>query len=252
MDYQKIANSLPYNQCFSKIEIVNSARDICNEAIKESCSSWLVNQMIQLGFLIKAGRNQYVRVEKSQNLRDYEYQPSEYMNDIVSLLTENFPLLKFQAWEAFQFNYFVNHQLAHNTVFIEVESMLENSVFEFLQDKYAGNVLLKPGRDTFQIYARDNTIVVTNMISETPVNKKSKYLITMEKFLIDMMCNKLIELLVEKSEFPMIYEEVFAHYKIDESKMFRYARRRNMEDRMKEYLKRNTQVKLRTESKNAD
>lgn len=83
------------------------------------------------------------------------------------------------------------------------------------------------------------------------MNKENEHLVSIEKLLVDMVCNKLIFMLVEKSEYPEIYEEIFSRYTIDESKLFRYARRRNAEKRLKEYLKRNTKIKLMAEDTHA-
>lgn len=250
MDYKKIVYAIPDKQCVTKEEIVKIVRDFSIE-IKDSSASWLVRQLIDAGLIARVGRNQYCSLVENQNLKNYAYQPSEYMSKVVIQLSEEYPMMKFQAWEAIQFNYFVNHQIAHNIVFIEVESMLEDSVYEFLRDEYNGNVLLKPNEDVFNLYTGKNTIIVSNLITEAPVNKENEHLVSIEKFLVDMVCNKLIFMLVEKSEYPEIYEEIFSRYTIDESKLFRYARRRNAEKRLKEYLKRNTKVKLMVEDTHA-
>ena len=46
--------------------------------------------------------------------------------------------------------------------------------------------------------------------------------------------------LIEKSEYPAILEEAFHKYYLDGTKMFRYARRRNVEARMKTFIRQET------------
>lgn len=43
-------------------------------------------------------------------------------------------MLEFQMWELIQFNEFLNHQIAKNIIVVEVENMLEDSVFDTLRE----------------------------------------------------------------------------------------------------------------------
>ena len=49
-------------------------------------------------------------------------------------ITDRYPLLEFQMWELIQFNEFLNHQIAKNIIVVEVENMLEDSVFDTLRE----------------------------------------------------------------------------------------------------------------------
>ena len=65
--------------------------------------------------------------------------------------------------------------------------------------------------------------------------------------MVDLFVNKFTGHLIEKSEYPAILEETFHKYYLDETKMFRYARRRNVEARMKTFIRQETGIKLRTQ-----
>lgn len=248
MDVLKIAEYIPQNCCVSKEDILEIAY-LQQIDIKESSVFWLIRQLIESGILVRTGRNHYCRAEEAKKRREYSYCPSEYLSQVVDFLEKEYPLMEFQAWEAIQFNYFVNHQIAHNTLFVEVENMLQGSVYESLRDKFGGKVLLKPSVDIYTLYAENNTIVVLNLVSETPSNKRMAHRVLLEKLLVDMMCNKLIPMFVPKSEYADIYEEAFSKYVIDETKLFRYARRRNAEKRLRTYLKEETKAQIITEGR---
>jgi hypothetical protein len=165
---------------------------------------------------------------------------------MVTSLEINFPLMEFQAWEAFQYNYFANHQIAHNIYFIEVENMLETSIFEFLRDRHKGSVLLKPTPSACQLYADSGAVIVQNLITESPVDRSNPHGVILEKLLVDMFADKKTRMFLEENEFPHILEDAFSSYIIDESKMFRYARRRNVEEKIRDCITLNTNIKLHT------
>lgn len=137
-----------------------------NHQFKMSSIFWLIRNMIDEGLLVKVGRNKYCAVNAGTSRKQYSYPFSNELQNIVTSLEANYPLMDFQAWEAFQFNYFANHQIAHNLFFIEVENMLETSIYEFLRDSYNNQVLLKPDAAACEIYAVGNTIIVQNLITE--------------------------------------------------------------------------------------
>lgn len=132
----------------------------------------------------------------------------------------------------------MNHQIAHNVVYLSVENALGNFVFEELRERYPGKV--------FQQYWQDNMIVIVKLPTEAPKGKRIFWHTELEKLLVDIMADKLVKQSVIKSEYSAIYEETFHHYAIDESKMFRYAKRRTADKRILDFLADKTDVKLKT------
>ncbi|MPN16190.1 hypothetical protein SDC9_163528 [bioreactor metagenome] len=65
--------------------------------------------------------------------------------------------------------------------------------------------------------------------------------------LFDIMSEPLIKETFGKSEHEVIYEGVFERYIVDESKMFRYARRRNAATKLWKFINDDTSVHLKTE-----
>lgn len=82
------------------------------------------------------------------------------------------------------------------------------------------------------------------LISETP-KPVMGHSVTLEKLLVDLFSKKLTGKLISRSEYPGIYEGAFSRYSIDETKMFRYARRRHLESEIRTFIKEETNVELK-------
>ena len=114
--------------------------------------------------------------------------------------------------------------------------MLENIVYEFLREKYDVQVLLKPTKEICEVYVDDGTIIVQTLSSETPVDRSDPHHVVLEKLLVDLLADDKMELFLECAEFGDIIQEVLDRYVLNESRMLRYARRRNREEELRRYL----------------
>ena len=66
----------------------------------------------------------------------------------------------------------------------------------------------------------------------------------MEKLLVDLFSKGISGNIVPRSEYPQIFEEVFQKYNINQAKLFRYARRRNNEQIIRNFIRNETSVRL--------
>ena len=65
--------------------------------------------------------------------------------------------------------------------------------------------------------------------------------------LVDLVSDPLLQEVISKSEYPAIFEGAFSGYVIDESCLFRYAKRRAAEKRLRALIRVKTNITLRTE-----
>lgn len=175
--------------------------------------------------------------------KDYSYDLSDTAKAISSDVQEQYPLVDFQIWELYQMNEFVNHQMAKNTIFIEVENILDESIFNRLFEAYP-HVLHNPSANEYYKYAGDETIVVRRLISEAPPGFGEYRQTSLEKLLVDLFGRGITASLISRSEYRAIYEDAFKKYNINQAKMFRYARRRGIEKLIKEYIRKETDITL--------
>ena len=207
---------------------------------------WLLSKLKNMGKLQSIGRNSFFLPNKINPKPEYSYPHSSIMETVIGQIGQEYPLVVFQGWELIQMNEFLNHQIAKNVLFIEVENMLEESIFSMLLDTYH-RVLLRPSSDVFYAYKGDNIIVVQKLLTETLKPLAGTNTCCLEKLLVDLFSKKLTGQLVQRAEYAAIYENAFDRYRIAEKKMFRYARRRNLEKEIRNFVREKTKIRLLTE-----
>lgn len=202
-----------------------------------------LNKLLDEGKIARVGRNAYCIPAKGET--SYEYAYSQLAEEVADIVKMNHPFLEFSITELIQVNEFVNHQIAHNILFLSVEEELKEFVFETLKEKYPGKVFLNPDVELFHQYWSENMIVIQKMTTEAPKRKKDPWKARLEKLLVDLLTEPLWLESIGESELPTIYEDAFARYVIDESCLFRYAARRNAEKKIRTFITEKTAITLR-------
>lgn len=233
---------LENEKSFSRLELMETMKND-GKNISEATFKVELQKLLKEGSIIRVGRNAYCVAKDGVGVYSYEY--SDDAKNIAKILKEKFPLLNFTIMDFVQLNEFLNHQLAHNVIFVSVEDDLGNFVFDALKEVYPGKVLINPTPEMYHQYWYDDMIVIGKLISESPVGQQEKWNTRIEKLLVDLITNAILKSSVSESELPNIYEEAFAKYAIDESCMFRYAKRRGAEKKIREFIRDNTNVELR-------
>ncbi len=194
--------------------------------------------------IVRVGRGLYA--VSSSNIAGYHYEYSELSCCIAETLKEHHPYLDFTIFELVQLNEFVNHQLAHNVVFVSADEEVIDFVFDTLKEVFPGKVLLLPTLALYHQYWSDNMIVIGKLITESPKGMGEPWHTRLEKLLVDLLSEKLIGESISENEFPAIFSDSFERYVIDESCLFRYAKRRNAAGKIVTLLTEKTNVVLKT------
>jgi hypothetical protein len=241
-----VINQFELNQVFSRDELRAAVHSV-RPAYSENSLKWLISKLLKEAKIEKVGRSRYRRFDQAMQREQYHPVVSTALTRVQALLNKTYPLMDYQVWETTQLNEFVNHQFAHNVAVIETEKQLTASVFETLrQTNKTNTVLLLPNADTLSRYQdqSNSTIVIQNLVTEAPRPIQSTKNCCLEKILVDLFTKKLSGQLVSKSEYPAIFEDAFNKYVIDQSTMLRYARRRNCESRILEFIQTETNIVL--------
>lgn len=199
----------------------------------------LLKELCDQNIITRTGRGKYNSFGRSE----YQYQLSNTAKKLSLKIQKEYPLVDFRIWELYQMNEFLNHQMAHNTIIVDVEDELDETVFNFLFEKYP-HVLFCPSYEEYYRYTGNQTIVVKKLISEAPSCDDRYHLAPLEKILVDLFGKGISGAIIPKSEYPVIFEESFQKYNINTAMMFRYARRRGCEKKVKEFTKVNTGLDL--------
>ena len=86
---------------------------------------------LKSGKIARVGRNKYFFNKKK--LLKYNYVYTDKAKNISTKIKQKYPNITFCTFELYQLNEFLNHQVAHNIIFVSVERNLETYIFEFLK-----------------------------------------------------------------------------------------------------------------------
>lgn len=213
-----------------------------NKEASDSSCRFVLQKLLDSGSIARVGRNTYRINDKTSRKYNHEY--SALANSVAGKIQEFYPELNFRIFELVQLNEFVNHQIAHNALFIFVEGDLGEYVFDTLKEEYAGRILLNPNADMYHQYWADDMLVIKKLITEAPKGTGEFWHTDLEKLLVDIVSDKLLRSCVNQGEYKTIFTQAFKDFYIDESQLFRYARRRNAKAKVLEQIDKSL---LRTE-----
>lgn len=202
--------------------------------LSDSAFRWTLYNLLQDQKLFKTDYDTYVTV-KPAVLPVYKPYYSEKANTLIEKLLNQYPELEFVVFESVLLNEFLNHQIAQNTIYVQVEKDVSSYVFDNLQEEYSGSVLYRPGKSEFGRYWTRDCIVVLDLISQSPLSQDNPHEITAEKMLVDITAEKSISRTFSPSEIPFVFENVMRSYHVDRRKMNRYAGRRGKSSQVKKY-----------------
>lgn len=239
----KFFDSLKNQNCFNRQQILQSFRNAGYQLSDASFYKKLAS-LVEDGYLARVGNGLYCLPEK--NTKPYHHEYSDLATEVASLIQKQYPLVDFSILELIQLNGFVNHQLAHNALFLSVESDATEFVFNLLKDRYFGKVLVHPTPEIYHRYWSGNMIVINKLTTESPKGTKIPWHTRLEKLLVDIVADPILLESVSESEYPTIYEDAFSMFVIDESCLFRYAARRAVDMKIMNLIKDQTNIALRT------
>ena len=236
--YKEVLDHMDYRKIYCRKELMDGLR-MLNSDLPESTYRGAISGLVRDGELIRLGYNSY---SFSPDLPKNEYIPlySDTAQRLTDLISKKYPYVKFTVFETVLLNEFLNHLIAQNTVFIQVEKESSIYVFRFLQEQRISNVLYKPDEDTLALYWSKDCVIVTDLVSEAPIRSDKPHAVLLEKMLVDILSDEIIASTFSKAELPDIMEQAQSQYLIDKVRMMRYARRRNRQDVLLEYLEGDT------------
>lgn len=232
--YELTSKKLEAGQRYSHQELIGLLRRDYPH-MRDSSYHWAICGMLKTGEIIKTARNVYM-VPDGKEKRIYRPVYSDLVSKLMMQIAEKYPSIQFTMFETGLMNEFLNHLIAQNTIFIQLEKEISIFVFRFLQENGYECLLYKPKKADYALYWKKDCIVVTNLISEAPLSAAAPHEICLEKVLVDMSCDKLISSTFSKSEYPQVLHQAIKTYRIETAKMMRYARRRGRESEIKHIL----------------
>ena len=207
--------------------------------LKEGTFGWRIYDLQNRNIIKPLKRGLYVFSHK------IKYKPgiSDALFKIAKQLSENFDEVQHCVWDLVWLNEFVQHQSSKSMLFIEVEKGFEESVFYFLKDKWKNEVFLNPDENVIDFYitASNKPVIVKKLLTRAPLIERTEkkvefYTPSLEKILVDIFAEKHLFHYLHGGELMHIYENALNRYAINYTKLFSYAKRRERESEIKQFM----------------
>lgn len=233
LDTEFILDRLTNYKTFNRT-VLQSIMTLNHVKATDNTVNHMIIHLLKNGDIIRIGRNQY-KISGSKKV--YQFPHSEFVLLLADEIRKVHPFLDFRLFELIQLNEFVNHQIAHNVIFLFVEGGLEEDVFNTLFNNYRGSVFLNPSIEELYRYMTEDIIVIEKLPSESPKGIHAFWDTRLEKMLVDIVVDKILRKIVYECEYQTIFHDAAKKYAIDKSVMARYARRRGALEKFRKFIK---------------
>jgi hypothetical protein len=207
--------------------------------LKEGTLGWRIYDLKNRNIIKSLKRGLYVISSKPK----YKPDISPNLLKIVKQLSEKFDEVKHCVWETVWLNEFAHHQTSKSTMFIEVEKGFEESVFFALKDNLQSEVFLNPDEKAIDFYIAPSyqPVIIKKLLTRAPLMKRTEkevkfYTPALEKILVDLIAEERLFYYLQGGELMHIYENVLSNYAINFTKLFSYAKRREREYDIKQFM----------------
>jgi hypothetical protein len=198
-------------------------------------STYLLNKLIKSKIIQRTGYGKYALWEKEKRYVPYL---DDFEKEIYQLVKKEKPLLETCVWRDSIINEFMLHQPGIFFIFVEVERMGVDAVFDLLRDNYP-KVYKQPSAEVFDNYVtyQNNAIIVIPLISEAPLTQVDDVpTISLEKLLVDLVRETKLHEAVQGAELTYVFREAINKYTLNKTKLLRYASRRGVKNLVEERI----------------
>ena len=184
---------------------------------------------------------------QTSNRKIFNPHPSTIVQLIRDLMANLFPYTPYVVWETQVVHECMTHQPGVNQIVLEVDKEATESVFNKLIESRIQNIYFKPDKDMINRYTFINpdTVLIFPLITQSPrMNILGTVHARLEKILVDIYSDEEHFFIFQGQEMINIFENVFASYWINTKTLFRYAGRRKAEEKLRNFIKTQTQIIL--------
>ena len=207
--------------------------------LNEGTFGWRIHDLKGKNIIRTVKRGHYVISDKPK----YKPEASIKIVELAKHITNKYKDINYCIWETEWLNEFTQHQAALNMIIIEIEKDLIESLYYELKDSFKNDMYLDPDDKAIIFYVSESNdpVVIKKLITRSPVasrtEKKVKfYTPLLEKILVDLFADEELFYHVQGSELMHIYENAISNYTINFTKLFSYAKRRDREQEIKQFV----------------
>ena len=177
-----------------------------------------------------------------------KYKP-EISGEIIKLakvISERFEDVKHCIWDTDWINEFAQHQSGKRIIIIEIEKDFVESLYYELKDNFRFDFYLNPDEKEIDFYVSESQypVIIKKLITRSPISKRREkktkfYTPLLEKILVDLFTEKKLFYFYQGAELMHLYENAIKNYTLNYTKLFSYAKRRDQEQDIKQFMTNN-------------
>ncbi|MBR1448560.1 MAG: type IV toxin-antitoxin system AbiEi family antitoxin domain-containing protein [Prevotella sp.] len=203
--------------------------------ITRNTLSWHLSNLCRQGKLRRIGRGIYT----AHVSNTFQVKANAKARSLYNALSRQFPLADFCVYSGGVMTPLLHDLTPNNTVYIETNRDVTESVFNLLLPKYKGRIFLSPTKKIASTYidlSRDN-IIVKPLVTESPLMLDGRVPVpTIEKLLVDTRVDPDFYYLHGYENLEMLRTAI-THYDVNQTRLLRYADRRNEKESILNDLK---------------
>ena len=196
--------------------------------------SWYLGKLCRNGKLRRVGRGIYT----IQSADTFVVKASAKARSLYRSLSGQYPFADFCVYSANVITHLLHDMMPNNTIYVETNRDIVQSVFDMLLPKYKGRIFLVPTKEiatTYIDFSKEN-IIVKALVTEAPLSHDGKIPVpTLEKLLVDTRIDADFYYLHGYENLEMLRTAI-THYDVNRNRLFRYADRRNAKDSIQKDL----------------
>ena len=216
---------------FSVDDLISSA----TKGFERNTLSWHLSNLCKLGKLRRIGRGLY----STQIKTAYQVKASKKVRSLYRSLHKDFPFADFCVYDGQLFTPLLHDLSPNSTIYIETNRDVMESVFNRLSEKYQGRLFLAPTKKMTSMYIdlSQENIIIKPLITESPLTEDNGIpMPSLEKILVDTRVDADFFYLHGYENLEMLRTAI-AHYDVNQTRLLRYADRRNEKENIIKDLK---------------
>ncbi len=201
-----------------------------------------LSRLAAAGNLVRVGYGTYALPSEKEQF------PIDLSNNIKSVyngLNAEFPFADFCVYSGEIYEPLQHHLSVNHTIYVETNRDTVDSVFSILKETHK-NVYKQPDASFMSDYVdlRSDCIIVKPLVTESPLQIiEGVPSPTLEKLLVDILKDSDLEYL-RGMEFDYMMETALSQYQLSITKLLRYARRRNVRQKIQTMLNKYTTERI--------
>ena len=196
--------------------------------------SWYLGKLCRNGKLRRVGRGVYTL----QSANTFLVKGNAKVRSLYRSLSGQYPFADFCVFSANVITPLLHDMMPNNTIYVETNRDTIQSVFDTLLPKYNGRIFLAPTKEiatTYIDFSKEN-IIVKPLVTEAPLALDGKVPVpTLEKLLVDTRVDADFYYLQGYENLEMLRTAI-SHYDVNQTRLLRYADRRNAKDSIQKDL----------------